>query len=96
MQVFRFDRASGQLSPITGDLGGTINTVHWSADGQYLIAGGDSLAGNDFRILRFDRSGSALDPIADILAGTIRTARWSPDGQNIAVGGTSLSGGHWR
>ena len=99
-QIFSFDRVSNSLTAVAGALGtvGIVNTLSWSADGQYIAVGGSSLTGgtgDEFQIFSFDRVSNSLTAVAGALgtAGAVDTLSWSADGQYIAVGGNSLTGG---
>ncbi len=95
-QIFRFDRAAGTLTSITGALAGSINAVDWSSDGQYVAVGGSSITGgtgDQFQIFRFDRAAGILTSITGALSGFARSVDWSADGQYVAVGGSSITGG---
>ncbi len=95
-QIFRFDRAAGTLTSITGALptAGTVNSVNWTFDGQYVAIGGNSITGDDFQIFKFDRAAGILTSITGALSGGfVLSVNWSPDGQYVAVGGDALTGG---
>jgi FOG: WD40 repeat len=101
--IFEFDKSSGILTVIVNQIltsiAGSINSVNWSPDGQYVVIGGNGLTGNnELRIYRFDRVSGTIIFAASALgvSGNVRSVNWSPDGQYIAVGGSSLTGNECR
>jgi Tol biopolymer transport system component len=99
LQIFKFDRAAGILTSITGALGtaGAVYDINWSPDGQYITVGGAGLtggSGDEFQIFQFDRAAGTVTNIAGALssAGIVQSVPWSPDGKYVAVGGYQLLG----
>ena len=82
---------------VAGDLVGTIRSVNWSPDGQYVVLGGQAIAaGEQLQLYKFERVAEALTNVASALpeGGTnIFGVDWSPSGQYIAIAGNALTGG---
>ena len=101
LQIFRFDRAAGILTSITGALpeasNDSVNSVNWSPDGQYVVLGA-GVSGGELQIFRFDRAGGILTSITGALgtAGFVQSVNWSPDGQFLAVGGGGFTGDEFQ
>ncbi len=96
VQIFRFDRAAGSLTSITGVLTGILQEVKWSADGQYVAISGRLISGgtgDSFQIFRFDRAVGAVTSFTGALSGKMEAVDWSPDEQYVAVGGGLITGG---
>jgi hypothetical protein len=97
--IYRFNRSAGSLTAVTslavsGSTTADVQSVNWSADGNYLAVGGvvNTSTGADFWIYRFNRSLGSLTAVASASIGgsnnsDIRTVKWSPDGQYVALGG---------
>ena len=46
-QIFEFDTADNNLTPVAGifdSVGNTVNSVNWSPDGRYIVIAGETLA----------------------------------------------------
>ncbi len=97
--IYSFDKSSGLLSEVfsinpDGGTVGTINTLNWSADGNYLAIGGGILGttGHDLIIYTFDRAiqeliqVAAINPEGGATTDLIRSMHWSADGNYLALG----------
>ena len=71
-----------------------VNSVNWSADGQYLAIGTDDINGA-LQIVKFDSANSSVTLINAAYTGNpggvfVNAVNWSPDDQYLAVGGFGL------
>jgi len=71
-------------SVASNDAGGSVNSVTWSPDAQYVAIGDvDDLV----RVLSFDETTLSLIVTSTFtLGGNVNSVDWSPDGQHIASG----------
>ena len=100
-QIFAFDRIANSVTALAGMFStGSVNSVDWSPDGQYVALGGNSLdsAGNQqVQVLYFNPINNAATVVAGAFnAGgdIIYSVNWSADGNYLAVGGSSLVDGY--
>ena len=79
---------------------GSVNSVDWSPDGQYVAVGGNSLdsAGNQqLQVLYFNPINNSATVVAGAFNASgdiIYSVNWSADGNYLAVGGSSLVDGY--
>jgi WD40 repeat protein len=84
---------AGSLTSITTTDAGTVNSVAWSPDGQYIAIGGSGilgLAGGGVGVYKFAGTGSSLVSLTPLaLLETANSVVWSPDERFLAVGQNS-------
>jgi Periplasmic component of the Tol biopolymer transport system len=101
--IYSFDRQYGTLTLVASQLtrgtsGESVNSVSWSPNGQFLVAGGLELSGNtgnELQVFSFNRVAGTLTFVTSAISVTsteqVTSVDWSPDGQYIAVGGIVLN-----
>ncbi len=95
LQVIQFDPIQGDLTSILTSpiASGTVFSVHWRFDGNFLAVGGNGLS-EELLVYSFDEGASSLTEVAAALGtdGQVNSLRWSPDGRFLAAAGTGLTG----
>ena len=98
LQVFEYDTINNVLTLVaTADHGGTVNSVAWTVDQQFIAIGGVRATStnpcNSFpathRVYRFDPYVNSLQEVAhaDLGAGAVvNSVSWTIDSQFLAVG----------
>lgn len=98
LQLFQFDSTTNSLIlRASKDHGGTVRSVAWSADQQFIAIGGDRAVSSDVcsqlpttvRVYRFDPYATDLTEVdrADT-GGTVFGVSWSTSGQFLAAVGS--------
>ncbi len=101
--VYRFNSVAQTLTQVVATSpdnalpgNGTVNSVAWSPDGQYLAVGGNFNGDTTFAlfIYQFNESKETLtqvdsqDPDGAGAGSTVVTLNWSPDGKYLVVAGS--------
>ena len=100
LQILQFDRSGPSLTAVAAALGtaDSIFAVSWSADGNFVAAGGSSGSNNILKIVQFDAQTPNAQFITEGLgmSGTIQHIDWSPGLDFISVGGGGLTGNEFQ
>ena len=94
--VYAFDRITHAITRIADfNTQATIRSFDWSADGQYIAVGSNSLT-SKLEIYSFDRISQQLILVDGFLSGAstqvVESVSWSSNGKYLAIGGSVISG----
>ena len=89
----------GSVETLVSFLDGTVGSVAFSPDGNYVAIGGAIITqgtGNELQIFKFDRTTNSLTVVAGALNPPVivNAVSWSPNGQYLAVGLSLLASGN--